>query len=265
MMLSKSMSKNVVLQLAPGLLAAVLVLPASAGAATYAEYGSKSVPMNSYGECWQAVDGITGCGIKDSDGDGVADDMDECPDTPKGVSVDAKGCPLDSDGDGVYDYQDKCPGTPAGVSVDSDGCPLDSDGDGVTDDMDKCPGTPQGARVDRDGCMENIVLDNILFELNSATLTGHDKAILDGLVKAFNRPFIKSILITGHTDSTGSDDYNMSLSKRRAASVAAYLKSAGVDVPMATDGKGESDPVADNGTREGRAQNRRVVVDVTMK
>ncbi|MFP3870965.1 MAG: thrombospondin type 3 repeat-containing protein, partial [Syntrophobacteria bacterium] len=70
---------------------------------------------------------------KDSDGDGVYDDVDVCPGTPKGVTVDEKGCPLDSDGDGVPDYQDRCPGTPAGVVVDSYGCPLDSDGDGVYD------------------------------------------------------------------------------------------------------------------------------------
>jgi len=68
---------------------------------------------------------------RDSDGDGVPDRLDKCPDTPKGVAVDADGCPPDSDGDGVPDYLDKCPNTPTGVQVDADGCPLDSDGDGV--------------------------------------------------------------------------------------------------------------------------------------
>jgi outer membrane protein OmpA-like peptidoglycan-associated protein len=88
----------------------------------------------------------------DSDGDGVPDYLDKCPDTPKGVKVDKDGCPVDSDGDGVPDYLDKCPGTPAGVKVDKDGCPLDSDGDGVPDYLDKCPGTPAGVKVDKDGC-----------------------------------------------------------------------------------------------------------------
>ncbi|MEW6489505.1 MAG: OmpA family protein [Thermodesulfobacteriota bacterium] len=88
----------------------------------------------------------------DSDGDGVPDDRDKCPDTPAGVTVDADGCPLDSDGDGVPDYLDKCPGTPAGVKVDASGCPLDSDGDGVPDYLDKCPGTPANVRVDASGC-----------------------------------------------------------------------------------------------------------------
>ncbi|MGE5353824.1 MAG: thrombospondin type 3 repeat-containing protein [Acidobacteriota bacterium] len=92
-----------------------------------------------------------GCPI-DTDKDGVPDYLDKCPDTPRGVRVDKDGCPLDSDGDGVPDYQDKCPNTPKGVQVDANGCPLDSDGDGVPDYMDKCPDTPKEAKVDQFGC-----------------------------------------------------------------------------------------------------------------
>ncbi len=92
-----------------------------------------------------------GCPL-DSDNDGIADYLDKCPNTPAGVKVDANGCPLDSDNDGVVDYLDKCPGTPAGLKVDSDGCPLDSDNDGVADYLDKCPNTPAGAKVDANGC-----------------------------------------------------------------------------------------------------------------
>ncbi len=88
----------------------------------------------------------------DSDGDGVLDAEDQCPDTPRGVQVNAQGCPLDTDGDGVYDYQDQCPGTLRGVAVDSKGCPLDSDGDGVIDADDQCPGTRFGVQVDSKGC-----------------------------------------------------------------------------------------------------------------
>ncbi|QHL86560.1 OmpA family protein [Nibribacter ruber] len=118
---------------------------------------------------------------KDTDGDGVSDRRDECPDTPAGVQVDKKGCPLDGDGDGVADYLDKCPteaGTAAlegcpdrdndGVRDSEDECPdqagtaatrgcPDSDGDGVADKDDKCPGTPAGTRVDASGCP--VVLD----------------------------------------------------------------------------------------------------------
>ena len=91
-------------------------------------------------------------GQKDSDGDGVPDSKDMCPNTPAGVLIDEHGCPLDMDGDGVPDYLDKCPKTPEGVKVDKDGCPLDSDKDGVPDYLDKCPNTPEGIKVDKNGC-----------------------------------------------------------------------------------------------------------------
>ncbi len=92
-----------------------------------------------------------GCPI-DTDGDGVADYLDKCPDTPKGVKVDEKGCPFDTDGDGVYDYMDECPDTPKGVAVNEKGCPFDTDGDGVYDYLDACPDTPKGVAVDEKGC-----------------------------------------------------------------------------------------------------------------
>ena len=88
----------------------------------------------------------------DSDGDGVVDSKDMCPDTPSGVKVDDDGCPLDSDKDGVPDYLDDCPGTPKGAPVDKSGCPLDSDRDGVPDYTDLCPNTPSGIAVDDYGC-----------------------------------------------------------------------------------------------------------------
>lgn len=90
----------------------------------------------------------------DSDGDGVADSRDACPDTPAGASVDANGCPSDgdADGDGVVDSRDRCPGTPAGAEVNSEGCVVDADGDGVPNSRDNCPGTPAGTAVDDEGC-----------------------------------------------------------------------------------------------------------------
>lgn len=113
---------------------------------------------------------------KDSDGDGVKDKKDECPDTPPGVQVDEKGCPLDRDGDGVPDYKDDCPdaagsanlnGCPDkdgdGVADKDDECPdvaglkkfngcPDTDEDGVPDPKDNCPDTPKGCPVDANGC-----------------------------------------------------------------------------------------------------------------
>lgn len=88
----------------------------------------------------------------DSDGDGVVDAQDRCPGTPAGTRVDAYGCPADADGDGVLNEADRCPNTPKGTRVDAYGCPIDSDGDGVVDSMDQCPGTPAGTRVDGKGC-----------------------------------------------------------------------------------------------------------------
>ena len=99
--------------------------------------------------CW-------GSNRKDSDKDGVWDKIDMCPETPLGVQVDKKGCPVDGDNDGVPDYLDKCPNTlPEAVQyVDSVGCDKDTDGDGVEDYRDLCPDTPEEARgyVDEMGC-----------------------------------------------------------------------------------------------------------------
>jgi OmpA-OmpF porin, OOP family len=91
----------------------------------------------------------------DTDGDGVKDEKDQCPDTPAGVAVDEFGCPIDRDGDGVPDYLDKCPNTKAGMQVDEYGCVVDSDGDGVVDTKDRCPNTPKGVAVNEFGCPDS--------------------------------------------------------------------------------------------------------------
>lgn len=102
---------------------------------------------------------------QDNDKDGVSNRRDKCPDTPYGVIVNKKGCPLDTDGDGVYDFLDKCPDTPkeAHSTIDADGCPIDTDGDGVFDYMDKCPGTIPAAygKVDENGCPKDTDNDGI--------------------------------------------------------------------------------------------------------
>jgi len=98
---------------------------------------------------------------RDADKDGVLDDADACPNTPKGESVDANGCSesqKDDDNDGVKNNADRCPSTPAGEAVDSDGCSesqKDADGDRVPNSRDRCPNTPAGEAVDANGCSES--------------------------------------------------------------------------------------------------------------
>jgi OOP family OmpA-OmpF porin len=205
----------------------------------------------------------------DSDGDGVYDDQDDCPGTPRGARVDAHGCPIDSDGDGVYDGLDQCPDTPRGAVVDKNGCPLDSDGDGVYDGLDKCPGTPPNTKVDEYGCPERkaifepgkkkLVLEGVNFAIDSAILTVDSYKILDRVVEGLNDWPDVRVEIGGHTDSTGTDAYNLDLSQRRAESVRNYLVKKGIDPSrLQARGYGETQPVADNGTSAGRAKNRRV-------
>ncbi|MGO2415945.1 MULTISPECIES: OmpA family protein [Cobetia] len=195
----------------------------------------------------------------DDDGDGVPNDRDECPGTPAGVAVDAKGCPLDTDGDGVADYKDQCPGTPAGVTVDAKGCPLDSDGDGVPDYQDQCPNTPAGAKVNALGCVADLVLRDVNFEFDSAKLTANAEKVLNGVAAKLVSNENVRVRVEGHTDSVGSDTYNKQLSQKRADSVKAYLASEGVgSARIETMGYGEEQPVAGNDTSAGRAENRRV-------
>jgi outer membrane protein OmpA-like peptidoglycan-associated protein len=208
-----------------------------------------------------------GCPL-DSDGDGVPDYLDKCPNTPKGVKVDATGCPIDSDGDGVPDYLDKCPNTPKGVKVDSDGCPLDSDGDGVPDYLDKCPGTPRGVPVDETGCPiagitvmgdEWMVRGEVLFALNKAKLTDQAKEVLGRAATFLKENPTFRVEIQGHTDSTGPLAWNMQLSKMRAESVKAFMVESGVaEERLTTKGFGPHEPIAPNDTAENRAKNRRV-------
>lgn len=201
----------------------------------------------------------------DSDGDGVTDDRDRCPGTPSGVEVDADGCPLDSDGDGVPDHRDRCPDTPEGTPVNADGCPLDSDGDGVVDSRDRCPDTRPGARVDVNGCEITAVirLPGVEFEHDSDRLTASSRQTLDDAAATLQKHPDILVEVAGHTDSSGSDAYNQHLSEQRALAVMAFLADAGVDKGrMTVRGYGESEPLADNATPEGRAENRRVELRV---
>jgi len=116
---------------------------------------------------------------QDTDGDGVSDRKDRCPDTPPGARVDHNGCPLDSDGDGVFDGLDFCPETPAGALVDERGCALDSDHDGVVDGVDRCPNTNRQCAVNALGCPIDADSDGVCDALDRCPATPHGFAVND--------------------------------------------------------------------------------------
>lgn len=204
----------------------------------------------------------TGCEI-DSDGDGVADSKDECPSTPRGDRVDSKGCSivLDGDNDGVADGVDQCPRSPAGVTVDARGCEVDTDGDSVVDSQDRCPNTTKGVRVDVRGCEIKGVIElrGVNFESNSDVLLSTAAERLDRAAATLRKNDDLVVEVAGHTDSDGAAAYNESLSERRARAVRNYLVNAGVNgANLSTKGYGEANPIADNGSAQGKADNRRV-------
>jgi OOP family OmpA-OmpF porin len=168
---------------------------------------------------------------------------------------------LDSDGDGVSDQTDRCPDTPAGMMVDAYGChDGDDDNDGVKNSMDKCPDTRAGAVVDADGCEVQVVIElqGVNFDLDKATLKPESIAILDAAVKTMGDHGTLVVEVAGHTDSTASEAYNQDLSERRAQVVYKYLVDQGISADRMTwKGYGELSPIAPNDTAEGRAKNRR--------
>ncbi|NOY69464.1 MAG: OmpA family protein [Deltaproteobacteria bacterium] len=167
---------------------------------------------------------------------------------------------FDSDGDGVPDTIDKCPETICIDQVDEKGCPIlmDSDKDGVPDKKDACPGTPKGLTVDSNGCwvmyMTNFSFDR--FKIQPKYFEGLDFAA--GVMKS--NPEIRAE-IQGHTDNKGTTAYNHGLSIERARAVVAYLVKKGVpEKQIKAVGYGFDRPLQSNDTEEGRAQNRRVQI-----
>ena len=209
-------------------------------------------------------------GCPDSDGDGIEDSKDKCPNLA-GLDI-FQGC-ADGDSDGVQDSEDKCPDTQKGVTVNSTGCPADSDGDGVTDDLDKCP-TSVG-EVSNNGCPVvkeevkkrlNFATRGISFETGKAILKPSSFAMLDEIVSILEVYKDYKLKMGGHTDSNGSSETNLKLSQARAEAVKTYLTTKGVEESrIEATGYGEDQPIATNATAAGRAQNRRVALELILK
>jgi len=176
---------------------------------------------------------------------------------------------LDSDNDTVADGVDQCPNTPSGVAVDASGCALDSDKDGVKDYGDLCPDTPMGTAVNDEGCAKKIAKTvsiemDVKFDTDSSVVKTQYMGEIQDVAEFMKKYSSANVELAGHTDATASDAYNQALSERRAKSVATVLVQT-FDIEnnrVTSRGYGEQSPVAENSTKEGRAANRRVVAEI---
>jgi OmpA-OmpF porin, OOP family len=214
-----------------------------------------------YSDAGAAVD-ETGCEIfSDSDGDGIVDRKDLCANTPQGAPIDSYGCISDIDGDGVTDDIDECPDTVSGAAIYINGCERDDDGDNVVNHLDECPNTLADAAIDARGCEipSTVELRGVTFASNSdRLLTGAERVLDDAIAWLKNNPHL-AVEVAGHTDSDGAAATNLVLSERRALTVHDYLIRGGISPSrLNARGYGESEPLADNTSAEGKAENRRV-------
>ena len=214
----------------------------------------------------------------DRDGDGILDDVDECPDDPEDRDgfEDEDGCPdPDNDQDGILDQDDLCPNDPEDMDdfQDEDGCPdPDNDNDRILDVDDSCPTDPEtyNGFEDEDGCPDRgsvviednsiIILEKIYFETDSAVIQRRSYPIIDAVAATLNgNPQIRLVEIQGHADERGGDDYNLRLTRDRAASVVEAVVQRGVSRDrLRSAGYGEFCPVDPRSNAEAWEQNRRV-------
>ncbi|MEX1363533.1 MAG: OmpA family protein [Nannocystaceae bacterium] len=207
-----------------------------------------------------------GCPAADADSDGFLDSEDTCPEQA-GAAPD--GCPIpDTDGDGFLDPDDACADE---AGVEPDGCPIrDVDGDGLFPPDDQCPQEPEtdNGFEDDDGCPDEIpeevkkytgVIEGIFFDTGKASIRDKSFPALDDAVKVLTDYPSLRVEISGHTDSKGKRDKNLTLSQERAEAVKEYMVNKGVDAGrISTRGAGPDEPVGDNKTKAGRQQNRRI-------
>ena len=206
-----------------------------------------------------------GCPVPDEDGDGINDENDQCPNAEGTIKF--RGCPVpDTDKDGIPDDQDQCP-TLAGLTR-YNGCAIpDTDKDGVNDEADQCP-TVTGI-AGNNGCEDlqpklNSIATALKFEIGQVNIAAKSLQGLDSLLQIMSQYPTSSLIITGHTDNTGTKKINDRLSLLRAKKVQTYLVKKGLaENKITLIGMADSQPIATNAKKEGRAQNRRV--DLTIK
>lgn len=210
----------------------------------------------------------------DMDGDGVFDRIDHCINTPKGCTVDQWGCESDSDGDGVCDGVDQCPNTPAGMKVDPKGChagagAMKDTGAKTAEKAVETPKTPPPppappvSRIEKQ-LLEtgSIRLENVYFETASAVLLPESEETLREVGETLEKFPDLQLEVQGHTDTRGSDRYNMKLSQSRAESVRDFLLAHFQLRPdnLMARGYGETQPETRERNEEELLRNRRVVL-----
>ena len=210
-------------------------------------------------------------GCPDTDKDGIIDGIDDCIETPG--PKENNGCPWpDTDKDGLLDKDDDCPTIPG--PKDNKGCPYtDTDEDGTLDKDDECPNTP--GPIENKGCPvleEKVVevlktaFDNLEFRTAKDIILSESKPSLEELSEVLTERPTWVLEISGHTDDVGNADKNMVLSKKRAESVKRFLISKGVtEAQLVIKFFGETAPIADNKTAEGRQKNRRVEMKIVFE
>ncbi len=210
-----------------------------------------------------------GCPWEDEDEDGILDNVDKCP--KEAGPEENNGCPwTDTDGDGVFDKDDICINEVG--TAENNGCPFkDTDGDGVYDKDDIC--INEVGTVANNGCPEKVIeklqktLDDyakvILFNYGKSSLKEESSKVLFEIIEVLNQYPNASFTIEGHTDSIGSYEINQKLSEARANAVKSFLVKNGIDSNrLVAIGYGERKPIATNMYKDGRAQNRRVEINL---
>ena len=220
----------------------------------------------------------------DRDHDGILDAVDACPDVKGVADEDPKknGCPpeRDRDHDGILDDVDACPDVKGVADPDpkKNGCPLpvDTDKDGIIDEEDACP-TEKGPRNEdptKNGCpvvhvtnSEIVILEQVQFDTNQATIKKVSDDLLDQVAAVLtSHDEITRVEVQGHTDSRGAAAHNKQLSQARAQAVVKALVKRGVAKERLTaKGYGQDVPIAENDTEDGRQKNRRVQFSILEK